>query len=199
VTSGRRLCLALRPAGRATSSGFARDKGCPGGALGLRILSNTGRARCRFVFGGELLLAIIRLHSVIRKLRCYRQRKRSVNKVKGASGFTVFTVPLAPYLFQKPATLLCELGFATSRRLREEPQCVRRFGPALLLKLRNPSGYSFHHITRRLTSGICLCLDDWAGFFALLYDSNCFLLRHCYFSSSYECFCIQRNSRHTVP
>ena len=44
VGSGRCLCFAFRPAGRATSSGLARDIGCPGGAPGLRILSNTGRA-----------------------------------------------------------------------------------------------------------------------------------------------------------
>jgi hypothetical protein len=63
VTCGRRLCFALRPAGRATSSGLARDSGCPGGALGFLMLSNTGRACDRLVFGGELRLAIIRLHS----------------------------------------------------------------------------------------------------------------------------------------
>lgn len=59
VTSGRCLCFALRCAGRATSSGFARDRGCPGGATGLRMLSNTGRACTLFPFGGELRLAII--------------------------------------------------------------------------------------------------------------------------------------------
>ncbi len=42
LSSGRRLCLALRPAGRATSSGFARLRGCPGGAVGLRMLSKIG-------------------------------------------------------------------------------------------------------------------------------------------------------------
>jgi hypothetical protein len=31
------LCLALRPAGRAFGSGFARLNGCPGGARGRRI------------------------------------------------------------------------------------------------------------------------------------------------------------------
>jgi hypothetical protein len=41
-TSGGRLCFALRPAGLASSSGFERESGCPGGAVGLRILSNTG-------------------------------------------------------------------------------------------------------------------------------------------------------------
>ena len=59
VGSGRRLCFALRPAGRATSSGLARESGCPGGAPGLRMLSNTGRARWRFPFRGELFLTII--------------------------------------------------------------------------------------------------------------------------------------------
>jgi|SRR5687768_1122065 len=63
VVSGRRLCFALRWAGRATSSGFARERGCPGGATGLRMLSNTGIACDLFVFGGELRLAIFSLHS----------------------------------------------------------------------------------------------------------------------------------------
>src|SRR6185369_10033115 len=62
--SGRCLCFAFRPAGRATSSGLAREIGCPGGAPGLRMLSKIGRASRRFDFGGELLLSIIGLHSV---------------------------------------------------------------------------------------------------------------------------------------
>jgi hypothetical protein len=37
--SGGRLCFALRPAGRAFSSGFACSIGCPGGAIGRRIES----------------------------------------------------------------------------------------------------------------------------------------------------------------
>jgi len=52
------LCFALRIAGRATSSGFARDRGWPGGALGLRILSKTGLAGCFLLFRGELFLTI---------------------------------------------------------------------------------------------------------------------------------------------
>jgi hypothetical protein len=59
TTSGRRLCLAFRPAGRATSSGFDRDKGCPGGAIGLRMLSKTGLEDFPFPFlPGVLFLAI---------------------------------------------------------------------------------------------------------------------------------------------
>jgi hypothetical protein len=58
LTPGRRLCFAFLCAGRATSSGFAWDNGCPGGATGLRMLSNTGLACALFVFGGELRLAI---------------------------------------------------------------------------------------------------------------------------------------------
>lgn len=57
-SSGRRLCFAFLCAGRATSSGFARDRGCPGGATGFRMLSNTGLACTRFDFGGEPRLAI---------------------------------------------------------------------------------------------------------------------------------------------
>ena len=37
IVSGRCLCLALRPAGRAFSSGLAWVRGCPGGASGRRI------------------------------------------------------------------------------------------------------------------------------------------------------------------
>lgn len=60
VTSGGRLCLAFRPAGRATSSGFERVKGCPGGAIGFRILSNTGLGDLPFpVFREVLFVAII--------------------------------------------------------------------------------------------------------------------------------------------
>ena len=58
AVSGRRLCFAFRCAGRATSSGFARVRGCPGGATGLRMLSNTGLACIRFDFGGAARLAI---------------------------------------------------------------------------------------------------------------------------------------------
>ncbi len=61
--SGRRLCLAFRIAGLATSSGFARESGCPGGAFGLRMLSKTGLAICFFDFRGELFLAMFSLHS----------------------------------------------------------------------------------------------------------------------------------------
>src|SRR6185503_8466794 len=63
--SGGRLCFALRIAGRATSSGLARAIGWPGGALGLRMLSNTGLAFF-FDFCGELFLAILSLHA-----RCF--------------------------------------------------------------------------------------------------------------------------------
>jgi hypothetical protein len=41
-SSGRSLCLALRPAGLAFSSGFAWVIGCPGGATGFRIPPKIG-------------------------------------------------------------------------------------------------------------------------------------------------------------
>src|SRR5205085_5601452 len=43
-SSGRRLCLALRSAGCARSSGLAREMGCPGGATGLRIEAKSERS-----------------------------------------------------------------------------------------------------------------------------------------------------------
>ena len=50
-SSGRCLCLALRPAGLAFSSGFAWVRGCPGGAPGLRIALKIGRpSRCLVLF-----------------------------------------------------------------------------------------------------------------------------------------------------
>src|SRR6185503_20262882 len=92
------------------------------------------------------------------------------------------------------------LGFAAARCLREHPQRSGGFSATLFLKFCNPIGYSINHIARRFTGRICLNLYDWAGFLALLYDSDCFLLRHCLISSfPYESDCIQRNSRHTVP
>ena len=107
--------------------------------------------------------------------------KLSVNKVEGASRFSVFTGLLAPSVSRQPARSSKRLsGFAAARCLREHPQCVGGFSAALLLKFVNPIGHGFNHIARRFTSGICLCLNDGAGFFALLYDSNCFLLRHCF-------------------
>jgi hypothetical protein len=42
VTSGFRLCFALRPAGRALASGFAWVSGCPGGAEGFLMLAKIG-------------------------------------------------------------------------------------------------------------------------------------------------------------
>ena len=68
------------------------------------------------------------------------------------------------------------LGFAAPRRLREDPQRIRGFSPALLLELCNPIGYGFHHIARRFTSHISLRLNDGFGFFALLNYSDCFLV-----------------------
>lgn len=56
--SGRRLCLALRPAGRATSSGFDLDNGCPGGATGLRMLSKMGLEDFPLPFADGAFLAI---------------------------------------------------------------------------------------------------------------------------------------------
>ncbi|MGB9180243.1 MAG: hypothetical protein WCB68_13505 [Pyrinomonadaceae bacterium] len=52
--------MALRRAGRAFSSGLACVRGCPGGATGLRIASNTDRAldffdRFRLAFAAMML------------------------------------------------------------------------------------------------------------------------------------------------
>ena len=169
--------------------------------MGLRILSNTGRACCRLPFRGELLLTIIRLHSIISEL---------CDAIATANGVSIKLKARAGSLFSQAFSrrtclvsrlvLLSVLGFAAARCLREHPQCVSGFSAASMLKFVDPIGHGLNHITRRFTSGICLCLNDGAGFFALLYDSNCFLLRHCYLSSSYECLlCIQRISRHSVP
>src|SRR6202521_2880498 len=46
-SSGRRLCLALRCAGLAFSSGLACAIGCPGGAKGLRMESTIDALRFR--------------------------------------------------------------------------------------------------------------------------------------------------------
>ena len=100
-------------------------------------------------------------------------------QLKGASRILFSTGLLAPNLLVKPALFKWELGFAASRCLGEQPQRVGGFSTSLLLKFRNPIGHSINHIARRFPSGVRLCLNDWAGFFALLYDSNCFLLRHC--------------------
>lgn len=105
--------------------------------------------------------------------------KRSVNKVEGASRFSVFTGLLAPSCLVSRLVVLSVSGFAAARCLREHPQCVGGFSATLLLKFVNPIGHGANHITRCFPSGICLCLNDRAGFFALLDDSNCFLLRHC--------------------
>ena len=59
-TPAGRLCLAFRPAGRATSSGFARDKGCPGGATGLRMVSKRGLEDFPLLFPEVLFLDITR-------------------------------------------------------------------------------------------------------------------------------------------
>jgi hypothetical protein len=57
ASPGRRLCLALRPAGLAFSSGFAFAIGCPGGAPGFLMLSKTDRW-CRFLDLLPLLVAM---------------------------------------------------------------------------------------------------------------------------------------------
>jgi hypothetical protein len=59
LSNGGRLCFAFRCDGRAISSGFARDNGCPGGAFGLRMLSKITLLSILF-FGldRELFLAI---------------------------------------------------------------------------------------------------------------------------------------------
>ena len=111
---------------------------------------------------------------------CYRHDEHSVNKVEGASRVSVFTGLLAPYLFRQPARSSKRLsGFAAARCLREHPQGVGGFSATSLLEFVDPIGHGTNHITRRFTSGVCFCLNDWAVFFALLYDSNCFLVRHC--------------------
>ena len=94
-----------------------------------------------------------------------------------------------------------DLGFTATRRLRKDSQCGRGFIAAALLKLRNPIGYSFHHFARRFTSSSCFHLGCCGpGLFAFFDYSDCFLLRHCFFSSfPLESIGIQRISRHTVP
>ena len=118
--------------------------------------------------------------------RNYRDASATANGVSTISLQTkrrepdpVFTGLLAPNLWAKPAFFKWELGFAASRCFGEQPQRVGGFNTSLLLKFRNPIGHGINHIARRFPSGVRLCLNDWAGFFALLYDSNCFLLRHC--------------------
>ena len=57
--SGRCLCFAFRPAGRATSSGLARVKGWPGGAPGFLMLSKIAREEFSFAsLCGEFFLAM---------------------------------------------------------------------------------------------------------------------------------------------
>lgn len=58
ATSGFCLCLALRPAGLAFSSGLAWLIGCPGGAEGFRILSKIGRSFCLALFRRDPRVAI---------------------------------------------------------------------------------------------------------------------------------------------
>ena len=77
---------------------------------------------------------------------------------------------------------LCS-GFTATRSLGEYPQRVSRLSPASLLEFVNPIGYRLNHIARGFTRSVCLCFNSWARFLALFYDSNCFLLRHCLFSS----------------
>jgi hypothetical protein len=185
VTSGRRLCLALRPAGRATSSGLARDIGCPGGAFGFLMLSNTGRACNRFVVCGELLLIIVRLHSSLletaamlspRQIRCQTKQEARVGTC--SQGFSRRSlVPLLRSFYK-----LCS-GFTATRTLREHPQRTGGFSTTSLLEFVNPIGYGPNHIARGFTGSVCLCFNSWARFLALFYDSDCFLVRHCLFSS----------------
>src|ERR1043165_763295 len=81
VVSGRRLCFAFRPAGRATSSGLAREIGCPGGAPGLPMLSNTGRACWGLPFRGDLLLTINQ--PPLNLLGFGRDATKRTSKIKG--------------------------------------------------------------------------------------------------------------------
>src|ERR1051325_3746639 len=115
--------------------------------------------------------------------RCYRHGERVSKKTKGASRLLLWQV-CSRRLPSKPTSYKCDSGLTATRRFGKDPQRVSGFRPAPLLKLVNPIGHGLNHIARCFTSGICLCLNDWARFFALLYYANCFLLRHCYFRVS---------------
>ena len=107
--SGRRLCFALRMAGLATSSGLARESGCPGGAFGLRMLSKIGLA-VFFDFCGELFLAIFSLHSCcLERSRCYRCPVQVSNKTSRKTD---------PGLWEERPERTCNSRLTTSGRAR---------------------------------------------------------------------------------
>ena len=81
--SGRRLCLAFLPDGRAISSGFERDRGWPGGATGFRIRSKTG-LEFLIVLPGvrELFLAIVKHARSFRTGPMLARSLSTVNKLR---------------------------------------------------------------------------------------------------------------------
>ena len=64
--SGFRLCFALRPAGLAFSSGFARLIGCPGGASGFLMPSKIGCRACFLEVLPEIDLVAISAGSCVK-------------------------------------------------------------------------------------------------------------------------------------
>ena len=126
-------------------------------------------------------------------------QRTSVKENKGASQLLLWQVCSRRLPSKPTSSYKCDSGLTATRRFGKDPQRVSGFRPTSLLEFVDPIGHGINHIARRFTSGICLCLNDWARFFALLYYANCFLLRHCYFRVFGGSECIQRNSRHTVP
>ena len=139
----------------------------------MRMLSNTSRAGGRFAFREEAFLAMT--------ARCYRYGERVSKKTKGASRLLLWQVCSRRLPSKPTSSYKCDLGLTATRRFGKDPQRVGGFRPTPLLKFVDPLGHRLNHIARRFTSGICLCLNDWARFFTLLYYANCFLVRHCYF------------------
>jgi hypothetical protein len=186
--SGRRLCFAFRIAGLATSSGFARDSGWPGGAFGLRMLSKTGLTI--FFFCGEPFLAINQP-----PLTLFGNAKDAIaaaGRVSIHVRETKFRIaPLVPQTHHgflevkagsEPLKLVyfCGgLGFTATRCFREDSQRIRGLCAAALLKLVNPIGHGPYHIARRFTCSIGFSLSRGPELFTLFDYSNCFLLRHC--------------------
>ena len=197
------MCFALRIAGLATSSGFARAIGCPGGAFGLRMLSKTGLALCFLDFCGELFLAILSLHS-----RCVGTKPMLAPHQRGVKQNVRESRPrpLGGRAGSQPLIVVNYfwggLGFTATRRLREDSQRVRGFCAAALLKFIDPVGHGIDHVARRFTCGVlslgCGRSDDLL--FTLFNYANCFLLRHCcIFELPVESIRIERISRLSVP
>ena len=94
-SSGRRLCLALRCAGLAFSSGLACANGCPGGAKGLRMESTIDALRFRCFAREDFIV----LSSEVNSGAMLSPRNASVNRFSEMG------------LFSSPAVsgeLLCE-------------------------------------------------------------------------------------------